>query len=616
MSEAPESPGTRPASGRAAGSEPEDPSARDVLRFVAGYWRGVPVRFSAMLIGIAVGIAIEVQIPRFSADLVSAVERVLSRSAGADAAWRAAGWLVGAFAAVFVVKQLYLRNWMRLASQVMQRLVADGFRRVQRFSADWHTNHFAGSTQRKITRGMWAYDVLADTLVIDLGPAIGLLVALTVAMWLRDAWLGAYFGAAVVAFVAVSMVLSLRYVAPANVRSNEADTLVGGALADAITCNPVVKSFGAEHREDERFEATSQRWRAAARRAWLRSMDTGAVQSVMLIGLLGGLLGLVLFRSDAAERKVEDATYVIATYLVVHSYLRNIGHQVRNAQRGINELDDLVAFSRTAAQVRDRPGAPDFRPGPGEIRFEDVRFGYRNQPRPLFDGLSVTVRAGEKVALVGESGAGKSTFAKLLQRLYDVDDGRIVVDGQDVAHVRQASLRRAISVVPQEPILFHRSLAENIAYARPGASRDEVIEAAKRAHAHEFVAKLDAGYETLVGERGIKLSGGERQRIAIARAILADAPILVLDEATSSLDSLTERLIQDALTTLMGGRTAVVIAHRLSTIRQVDRILVFDAGRIVEEGSHQALVARPTSHYRRLVEMQALGLIDDVAASA
>jgi ATP-binding cassette subfamily B protein len=587
-----------------------------VLRFVSGYWRGVPVRFSVMLVGIAVGIAIEVQIPRFSADLVSAVERVLGRSAEAEAAWRAAGWLVGAFAAVFVVKQLYLRNWMRLASQVMQRLVADGFRRVQRFSADWHTNHFAGSTQRKITRGMWAYDVLADTLVIDLGPALGLLVALTVAMWLRDAWLGAYFGAAVVAFVAVSMVLSLRYVAPANVRSNEADTEVGGALADAITCNPVVKSFGAEHREDERFEATSQRWRAAARRAWLRSMDAGAVQSVMLIGLLGGLLGLVLFRSDAAERKVEDATYVIATYLVVHSYLRNIGHQVRNAQRGINELDDLVAFARTEAQVRDRPGAPDFRPGPGEIRFENVRFGYRNQPRPLFDGLSVTVRAGEKVALVGESGAGKSTFAKLLQRLYDVDGGRIVVDGQDVAHVGQASLRRAISVVPQEPILFHRSLAENIAYGRPGASRDEIVEAAKRAHAHEFVAKLDAGYETLVGERGIKLSGGERQRIAIARAILADAPILVLDEATSSLDSVTERLIQDALTTLMGGRTAVVIAHRLSTIRQVDRILVFDAGRIVEEGSHQALVARPTSHYRRLVEMQALGLIDDVAASA
>jgi ATP-binding cassette subfamily B protein len=590
----------------------ERTSVLEVMAFVWGYWRTVPVRFAGMIVGATMGVFLEVQIPRFSADLVMVTERHLAGAAAPGAAWRTAWLLIGLFAGVFLVKQLYMRNWMYLATQVMQKLVADGFRQVQRFSLDWHTNHFAGSTQRKITRGMWAYDSLADTLVVDLGPALGLLVGFTIAMLVNDPTLGLYFGVSVVLFLATSIGLSLRYVAPVNRLSNDADTAVGGALADAITCNSVVKSFGAEPREDERFGETSHSWRLLSRRAWLRSMDAGAVQSTMLVLLLGGLLSLVLFRPDSASGRVEGAVYVIATYLVVHGYLRNVGWQVRNAQRAINELDDLVHISKTEPQVEDVPGAPDFRPGPGAIRFDGVKFGYRNQPSAIFEDLSVEIRPGEKVALVGESGAGKSTFAKLLQRLYDTDAGRVFVDGQDVSAVTQASLRRAISIVPQEPILFHRSLAENIGYARPGATNAQVIDAARKAHAHEFIARLDRGYDTLVGERGIKLSGGERQRVAIARAILADAPVLVLDEATSSLDSITERQIQDALATLMAGRTAVVIAHRLSTIRQVDRILVFDAGRIVEEGSHEALMLRPDGHYRRLVGMQALGLIDDV----
>lgn len=599
--------------GRAPTSAPEaGATAFGVIRFVFGYWRGVPVRFTAMIIGVVIGIGIEIQIPRLSADLVVATERHLAGAVEAGVAWRAAGWLVATFAAVSLVKQLYLRNWMHLAAQVMQRLVADGFRRVQRFSYEWHTNHFAGSTQREITRGMWAYDVLADTLVIDLGPALGLLVGLTVAMLLRDPVLGGYFGVAVTLFVATSVFMSLRYVSPANVLANESDSLVGGALADAITCNAVVKSFGAETREDERFERASMAWRFRALRAWSRSMDAGAVQSVLLLLLLAGLLGLVLFRPGATQQKIEDAVYVITTYLVVHSYMRNIGHQVRNVQRAINELDDLVGFADTQPEVGDAENAREFRPGAGTIRFENVSFGYRNQPGRLFDRLTVEIRAGEKVALVGESGAGKSTFARLLQRLYAVESGRVLVDGQDIAGLEQDSLRRAISVVPQEPTLFHRSLAENIAYGRPDATREQIVEAARLAHAHEFISRLDAGYETLVGERGIKLSGGERQRVAIARAILADAPILVLDEATSSLDSITEKWIQDALTNLMRGRTAVVIAHRLSTVRRVDRILVFDAGRIVEEGHHDVLMRIPEGRYRRMVEMQAFGHVDEM----
>ena len=279
----------------------------------------------------------------------------------------------------------------------------------------------------------------------------------------------------------------------------------------------------------------------------------------------------------------------------------------------MNELDDLVKISKTAPQVANRPDAPDFRAGAGSIRFSDVGFAYSNQPRAIFDDFRLEIAAGEKVALVGESGSGKSTFLKLLQRLYDVDAGCIIVDSQDIASVAQESLRRSIAIVPQEPILFHRSLKENIAYGRPGASFEDIVSAAKKAHAHEFIGSLAAGYDTLVGERGVKLSGGERQRVAIARAILTDAPILILDEATSSLDSITERLIQDAVANLLRGRTAIIVAHRLSTVRSVDRILVFDGGRIAEEGNHAELMAR-RGLYRRLFDMQSLGFVDDIEA--
>jgi len=226
----------------------------------------------------------------------------------------------------------------------------------------------------------------------------------------------------------------------------------------------------------------------------------------------------------------------------------------------------------------------------GEIVFDHVSFRYKSADTDIYDDFSLHITPGERLALVGPTGSGKSTFVKLVQRLYDVQAGRILIDGQDIAHVTQGTLRRSIAAVPQDPALFHRTVAENIGYARPDATSDEIILAAKRARAHDFISKLPKGYDTLVGERGVKLSGGERQRVAIARAFLADAPVLVLDEATSSLDVETEREVQIATEALMRGRTTIVIAHRLSTIRHADRILVFQNGRIVEEGAHSDLV--------------------------
>jgi ATP-binding cassette subfamily B protein len=251
-----------------------------------------------------------------------------------------------------------------------------------------------------------------------------------------------------------------------------------------------------------------------------------------------------------------------------------------------------------APEVVDPPAAPAFRPELGEIVFDRVTFRYKSAAAPLYDRFTLRIAPGERVALVGPTGSGKSTFVKLIQRLYDLQSGAILIDGQDISTVTQGSLRRAIAVVPQDPALFHRALADNISYARPDATLDEIMLAAKRARADEFIARLPKGYDTLVGERGVKLSGGERQRVAIARAFLADAPILVLDEATSSLDVETERQVQAAMEELMVGRTTIVIAHRLSTIRSADRILVFDDGRVVEEGRHAELVDRGGAYAR------------------
>ena len=590
-------------------------SFTEVFLFVWSYWRQQPAKFALMIAGVALSILLEVQIPDRSAELVTAVLHIGEGPSALAQAWTSAFWLLGILALVSLVQQGYFRVWMYFAAEAMQAIVMDGFRALQRFSADWHANAFAGATVRKVTRGMWAYDDFADVAVVQLGPALVLLVALSMSMFLREPMMGLYFATSVTLFVGVSVWMSLTWVAPANRLSNDADTRMGGVLADSITCNSVVKTFGAEAREDRLLHDVSSDWQRRACAAWTRSMDPVVVQSVLIIAMLGGLLAIVLSRAADSASALGDIVYVITAYFIVNGYLREIGWEVRSLQRAVNELDDLVRISKTPPQVANRPGAPDFQSGAGKIRFCDVRFAYANQPEAIFDSFSVEIAAGEKVALVGESGSGKSTFLKLLQRFYDVEAGRIVVDGQDIAAVTQESLRRAIALVPQESILFHRSLAENIAYGRPEASLDEVIAASRKAHAHDFIRRLTAGYDTLVGERGVKLSGGERQRVAIARAILADAPILILDEATSSLDSITEYLIQDAVANLLRGRTAIVVAHRLSTVRGVDRILVFDDGRIAEEGSHAQLMAQPGGLYRRLFDMQSLGFIDGAAAA-
>jgi ATP-binding cassette subfamily B protein len=445
---------------------------------------------------------------------------------------------------------------------------------------------------------MWGYDTISDQLVLWLGPSTLVLVGLSLSMLARWPIVGAFALVMVALYMTVSLSLSRLWIRPANLKAAALDSEIGATLADAITSNATVKAFGAEGREAERFARTASAWRKAAVLSWNRAVMTGGILNGLMVCLQAGLTGLLVWLWSRHQAHAGDVAFAVSAFLLMSGYLRNFGENVRNLQKGLDDAEAAASYLRTEPQVSDRPDAEPFRRGRGEIVFDRVTFRYKGAGEPLYDRFTLAIRAGERVALVGPTGSGKSTFVKLIQRLYDLQDGQIRIDGQDVAGVAQQSLRRAIAVVPQDPALFHRSIAENIAYGRPEATHDEIVAAARKARAHDFIARLPKGYDTLVGERGVKLSGGERQRVAIARAFLADAPVLILDEATSSLDVQTERDVQAGAEALMQGRTTIVIAHRLSTIRGADRILVFDQGKVVEEGRHGELVEKQGAYAR------------------
>ena len=581
---------------------------RAVLGFTFAHWRDQPWLAAGIAVAVLVGTIADVLMPVFAGQLVDAIALGGDREAARRSAFVAFFAILALGAVGAVLSHLYLAGIVRFTLRMMTRVVHEAFHRVQRFSTEWHASSFAGSTVRKISRGMWALDLLNDTLLAALLPSLVVLVGSSVVLAFYWPVMGLIVFLGATAYVALTGALSLLYVAPAARLSNFWDTRMGGALADAIGCNNVVKAFGAEAREDARLVGVTGKWQKRTGRSWGRMVNTNTAQHIGLVGLRALIVGAVLWLWWRGQATPGDVTYVITTYFVIHGYLRDVGHHIRNLQRSINDMEELVDFYAEPIGVEDRPGARPARIEAGEVVFDCVTFHYKGHATPLYSDFSVRIAPGEKVGLVGRSGSGKTTFVKLIQRLYDVNEGRIMIDGEDVAEATQASLRAEIAIVQQEPILFHRSLAENIAYARPRASMAEVMHAAELANAHDFISSLPNGYGTLVGERGVKLSGGERQRVALARAFLADAPILILDEATSSLDSESELLIQQAIERLMKGRTAIVIAHRLSTVRAMDRILVFDRGRIVEEGDHIALVSRERGIYKSLFEKQALEL--------
>lgn len=581
---------------------------RKVLSFTFRLWRRTPLLAAACVAAMLLSTLTEVFVPLYAGRMIDAVG-----GGDAGAAWLAFGAIATLGVAMVLFRHLGWWAITPLTLGMMRDVTQEAFARVQRLSTDWHANAFSGSTVRRITRGMWALDTLNDVLLLSLLPSLTVLVGTVVLLAAHWPLLGLVMGVGALAYITLTVGMATRVLAPIARLSNQWDTKMGGVLADAIGTNAVVKAFGGEAQEEALLARTVAKWHRRTRRTWMAFTWAGSGQLALLWLIRIAATGAALWLWSRGQASAGDMAYVVTSYLVLNGYLRDIGQYVHQLQRSVNEMEELVALHEEPLGVADRADAHPIAIEAGAIRFEDVTFRYAGQDWPLYEHLTVTIPAGQRVGLVGPSGSGKTSFVKLIQRLYDVDAGRVTINRQDVKLATQASLRRQVAIVPQEPVLFHRTLAENIGYGRPEGSQAEIEQVARLANAHDFIAALPKGYRTLVGERGVKLSGGERQRVVIARAFLADAPILILDEATSSLDSVSEAAIQQAMERLMVGRTAIVIAHRLSTVRALDRILVFAAGRIVEDGSHDDLLVVDDGHYRRLFERQTGAATPEIA---
>ena len=392
-----------------------------------------------------------------------------------------------------------------------------------------------------------------------------------------------------------------------NIHGEARSTLVG-KIVDSLTNNFAVNLFSRfkfEKTHIEVYQKTEQQTNRQSQ--WYIQWMFSLMSFAFLIGIVS-LNGFMIFSWIKGKITTGEIIQIFNTTWNMIFIMWFAGEAIPTFFQSIGIAKQALSVMQDPQDVLDLPGASPLVVKQGEIIFDNVSFHYGE--KKLFNNKSIHIRGGEKVGLVGYSGAGKSTFVNLILRFYPVEKGKIIIDGQDIAQITLDSLRKQVALIPQDPLLFHRTLEENIRYGRIDASQDEVINVAKLAHCDEFIRKCSDGYQTLVGERGTKLSGGERQRIAIARAMLAESPILLLDEATSALDSVTEKYIQDSLEKLMQGRTTIVIAHRLSTLAKMDRILVFDQGRVVEEGNHNDLLLKG-GHYARMWRMQAGGFLPE-----
>ncbi len=477
-------------------------------------------------------------------------------------------------------------------------------------SASFHANHFSGSMVSQTNKLMGSYIRFADTTMYQVLPLFSSLILASIILAHRAPL-----------FVVILLIFSTLYIVSAfyvtkvvrkvGAKQAAAESKQTGYLADAITNVMAIKSFSGSAFERREFAKATR-----VTESWLMRMMTAHAKQQTFFGSMVNVISAMSL--TVAVISVMEWHANIATVFLILSYTSSITGQLftfsnnslRNYNRSLGDAAEMVKILGQETEVKDPAKPEKSRIAHGGIEFKNVVFAHDGSDGALFNSLQLDIKPGEKIGLVGHSGSGKTTLTRLLLRFSDIDSGEILIDGQNIAKITQDDLRATIAYVPQEPLLFHRSLRENIAYGRPDATDEEIYAAAKKAHADDFIHQLPEGYETLVGERGVKLSGGQRQRIVIARAILKDAPILVLDEATSALDSESELLIQKALQELMKKRTAIVIAHRLSTIQKMDRIIVLENGEVLEQGSHAELVAKK-GVYAQLWAHQSGGFIEE-----
>jgi len=478
-------------------------------------------------------------------------------------------------------------------------------------AAFFHDN-FAGSLTKRVLSFASRFEEFADTLAFQVVGSLVPLVFGSVVLWTYEPWLVVCL-LTMILVTAVGVTPLIRRRQRLVREREEAIARVSGHVADSLMNMDTVRAFAAEERE-----AAEHRVRVAeSKRLMLRSWDYGNLRIdtfVAPMSVLTNALGLLLAVLLAGGGHSVEAMVVAFTYFMNATRIMFEFNQIyRRMESSMTEAAQFTELLLTSPTVVD-PAAPEpLAPRSADVRFDQVTFAHGGGD-PLFHKLDLDVPSGTKIGLVGRSGGGKTTLTRLLLRMTDIDGGRILVGGQDISKLRQADLRSLIAYVPQEPAMFHRTLRDNIAFARPDATDAEIRSAAEAAHVTEFADALPDGFDTMVGERGIKLSGGQRQRVALARAILRDAPILLLDEATSALDSESEILVQDALWRLMQGRTTLVVAHRLSTVAGMDRLVVLDRGRIIEQGSHTELLAAEGA-YARLWQHQSGGFLDDSDAA-
>ncbi len=495
-----------------------------------------------------------------------------------------------------------------IESRVMTDLTASAFKYLLGHSYNFFTSNFGGTLTHRVNRFSRGYEIIMDSIMLQFMPTALFVMGAVVILFLNNKALGLMLLVWVVLFVMFQFFVA-RWRQPFRALRAEEESKVTGVIADSIGNQMTISLFAGAPAENSRLREAVLRWRAATIREWTVDEWIWAAQGFLMILINVALLyGAVRYWSMGLLT-IGDFVLIQAYLLTTFERLVGINREFRRFYNVYADANEMVTVLNTPHEVQNRRGGKELSVREAFVEFRDVDFYFKAE-RPVLTRFNLAIRGGEKIALVGPSGAGKSTVTKLLLRLFDVKGGSIEIDGQNIAHVPQDTLREAIGYVPQEPVLFHRTLMENIRYGRRDATDEEVLDAAKKAHCHEFIMAQPGGYDAFVGERGIKLSGGERQRVAIARAILKNAPILVLDEATSSLDSESEALIQDALETLMKGKTVVVIAHRLSTIMKMDRIVVMEEGRVIAQGTHLELI-RQKGLYQKLWSIQAGGFLGD-----